>query len=86
MTKNRKIELLINDNKKIIEENRRLHELSNEQLSKNMISEIDRYSKVINLLYGKYDELNSLKLLGIRNHWKYRIMFLWLGVRKMLGL
>ncbi len=38
MTKNRKIELLINDNIKLMEENKRLHELSNEELGSKMVS------------------------------------------------
>ncbi|RKI36695.1 hypothetical protein D7V86_25325 [bacterium D16-51] len=83
MTKNRKIKLLINDNRKLLEENKKLHELNNEEISKKMVAEIARYSDVIDKLYGKYCELNRLKLIGTRNRWRYRMMLLGLGIRKM---
>ena len=53
MTKNRKIELLVNDNKRLIDENRKLHKLNNEEISRNMLSEMERYSDVIDLIPGK---------------------------------
>lgn len=83
MTKSRKIELLINDNKRLKEENKRLHELNNEEISKNMLSEMERYSDVIDKLYEKYKELDRLRVSGIRNRRKYKAMLLGLGFRKM---
>ena len=84
MTKNRKIELLINDNNRLIDENKKLHKLNNEEISKNMLSEMERYSDVIDKLYEKYKELDKLKLIGIKNRWKYRVMLMGLKVRKVI--
>ena len=83
MTKNRKIELLVNDNKRLIDENKKLHKLNNEEISKNMLSEMERYSDVIDKLYEKYIEL---RLIGIKNRWRYRVMLFGLKVRKVLGI
>lgn len=86
MTKNRKIKLLANDNKRLMEENKRLHELSNEELGNKMISEMDRYSDVVEKLNEKYIELDRLRVTGIKNRWKYRMMLLGLKVRKVFGV
>ena len=74
MTKNRKIKLLVKDNKRLTEENQRMHELSNESLSQKMLTEMERYTDVIEKLYGQYRELDRLKMKGIKNRWPYRIM------------
>ena len=86
MTKNRKIELLVNDNKRLIDENKKLHKLNNEEISRNMLSEMERYSDVIDKLYEKYRELDKLRMIGIKNRWKYRVMLMGLKVRKVLGI
>lgn len=86
MTKKRKIEFLINDNKRLMEENRKLHEINNEEISGNILSEIERYSSVIDKLYEKYVELDKLKITGIKNRWKYRMMFLRLKTRRIFGI
>ncbi len=86
MTKKRKIKLLVNDNKKLMEENKRLHELSNESLGNKMISEMEHYSNVIEKLSKKYIELDRLRVTRIRNRQKY-IRMLWvLKMRKLLGV
>jgi hypothetical protein len=86
MTKKRKIKLLVNDNKKLMEENKRLHELNNEELGNKMISEMEHYSNVIEKLSKKYIELDRLRVTGIRNRQKY-IRMLWvLKMRKLLGV
>ena len=86
MTKKRKIKLLVNDNKKLMEENKRLHELSNEPLGNKMISEMEHYSNVIEKLSEKYIELDRLRVAGIKNKWKYRMMLMGLKVRKVFGV
>ena len=86
MTKNRKIKLLINDNKRLMEENKRLHELSSEELGSKMISEMERYTDVIDKLYKKYGELDRLRITGIRNRYKYKMMLFGLKVRKVFGV
>ena len=86
MTKDRKIKLLIKDNIRLSEENKRLHELNNEEISKKMISEMERYSDVIDKLYGKYKELDRLRIAGVRNRCKYQTMLLRLKVRKVFGI
>ena len=86
MTKNRKIQLLVNDNKRLMDENKRLHELNNEELGNKMVSEMERYADVIDKLYDKYIELDRLRVEGIRNKWKYLIMLMGLKVRKVLGV
>ena len=86
MTKNRKIQLLVKDNKKLIEENKRLHELGNEELGNKMVSEMERYSDVIEELNEQYIELDRLRITGIRNRWRYRLMFFGLKFRKAFGL
>ena len=86
MTKSRKIELLIKDNKRLMDENKKLHELNNEEISRKMISEMEKYSDVIDNLYGEYRKLDKLRLIGITNRWRYRVMFLGLKVRKALGI
>jgi len=86
MTKNKKIELLINDNKKLIEENKKLHELNSEELSSKISSGIDRYTDVIEKLNKKYIELDRLRIAGIKNRWKYHRMLLDLKVRKVFGV
>ncbi len=86
MTKNRKIQLLVNDNKKLIDENKRLHELNNEEIGKKMLSEMERYSDVIDKLYGKYIELDRLRVTAIKNRWRYRLMVWGLRVRKAFGV
>ncbi len=86
MTKKRKIKLLINDNKQLMEENKRLHELNNEELGNKMISEMEHYSNVIEKLSKKYIELDRLRVTRIRNRQKY-IRMLWvLKMRKLLGV
>lgn len=86
MTKNKKIKLLINDNKKLLAENKKLHELNNEEIGKKMISEMERYSDVIDKLYGKYKELDRLRIAGVRNRWRYRVMLFGLKARKIFGI
>ena len=86
MTKKRKIKLLVNDNKKLMEENKRLHELSNESLGNKMISEMEHYSNVIEKLSEKYIELDGLRVAGIKNKWKYRMMLMGLKFRKVFGV
>ena len=86
MTKNKKINLLIKDNIRLSEENKKLHELSNEEISKKMVSEMERYSDVMDKLYGKYKELDRLRIAGVRNRWKYRVMLLGIKVRKVFGI
>lgn len=86
MTKNRKIELLINDNIKLMEENKRLRELSNEELGSKMVSGMERYTDIIEKLSKKYIELERLRATGIKNRWKYRMMLLGLKVRKVFGM
>lgn len=85
MTKNRKIELLINDNIKLMEENKRLRELSNEELGSKMVSGMERYTDIIEKLSKKYIELERLRATGIKNRWKYRMMLLGLKVRKVFA-
>ena len=85
MTKNKKIKLLINDNKRLLEENKKLHKLNNEEISINMLSEMERYSDVIDKLYEKYKELDRLRITRIRNRLKYKRMLLGLKIRKMFG-
>ncbi len=86
MTKKRKIKLLVNDNKKLMEENKRLHELNNEELGNKMISEMEHYSNVIEKLSKKYIELDRLRVTGIKNKWKYRMMLMGLKFRKVFGV
>ena len=86
MTKNIKIQLLVKDNKKLIEENKRLHELNSEELGNKMVSEMEKYSDVIDKLYDKYMELDRLRVAGIKNRWRYWLMFMGLKVRKVLGV
>ncbi len=86
MTKKRKIKLLVNDNKKLMEENKRLHELNNEELGNKMISEMEHYSNLIEKLSEKYIELDRLRVTGIKNKWKYRMMLMGLKVRKVFGV
>ena len=86
MTKNKKINLLIKDNIRLSEENKKLHELNNEEISKKMVSEMERYSDVMDKLYGKYKELDRLRIAGVRNRWKYRVMLLGIKVRKVFGI
>lgn len=86
MTKKKKIELLVKDNKRLMEENNRLHELDSEELGNRMVSEIGKYSDIINKLYGKYGELDRLKITGIKNRWKYRLMRMGLKARKIIGV
>ena len=86
MTKKRKIKLLVNDNKKLMEENKRLHELNNEELGNKMISEMEHYSNLIEKLSEKYIELDRLRVAGIKNKWKYRMMLMGLKVRKVFGV
>lgn len=86
MTKNRKIKLLANDNRRLMEENSRLHEINNEELGNKMISEMEHYSNVIEKLSKKYIELDRLRVTGIKNKWKYRMMLLGLKVRKVFGV
>ncbi len=86
MTKNRKIELLINDNIKLMEENKRLHELSNEELGSKMVSGMERYTDIIEKLSKKYIDMDRLRVTGIKNRWKYKMMLLGLKVRKVFGM
>ncbi len=86
MTKNRKIELLINDNIKLMEENKRLRELSNEELGSKMVSGMVKYTDVIEKLNEQYIGLERLRVMGIKNRWKYRMMLLGLKVRKVFGM
>lgn len=86
MTKNRKIELLINDNIKLMEENKRLHELNNEELGSKMVSGMERYTDIIEKLSKKYIDMDRLRVTGIKNRWKYKMMLLGLKVRKVFGM
>ncbi|RKI36642.1 hypothetical protein D7V86_25410 [bacterium D16-51] len=83
MTKNRKIKLLINDNRRLLTENKKLHELNNEEISRKMAAEIGSYTDIIEKLNDKYIELEKLRISCIKNRWKYRIMLFSLNVRKM---
>lgn len=83
MTKNNKIKLLVNDNIRLSEENKKLHELNNEEISKKIVAEIARYSDVIDKLHEKYKDLDRLRIAGIKNRLRYRMMVLGLEIRKM---
>lgn len=69
-----------------MEENERLHELNNESLGKKMISEMEKYSDVVEKLNEKYIEFDRLRIEGIRNRWKYNRMLLGLKARKAFGV
>lgn len=86
MTKNRKIKLLVNDNKRLMDENKRLHELNSESLGNQIVTEIQNYTSVIEKLSKKYIELDRLRATGIRNKQKYKMMLLGLKVRKVFGI
>lgn len=86
MTKNKKIKLLINDNKRLMDENKRLHKLGSEELGNQIISEMEKYSDVIEKLNEQYIELDRLRATGIRNKWRYKLMFMGLRARKVFGV
>lgn len=86
MTKNRKIKLLINDNKRLMEENKKLHELNSEELGNQIVAEMQNYTNVIEKLSEKYIELDRLGATGIRNRQKYKIMLFGLKMRKLFRI
>lgn len=86
ITKNDKIRILVNENKKLQEENKRLHELSNEVLSKQMVGEIEKFADATDALYRKYTELDKLRFMGLMSKWKYQWMVMKLKVKAKLGL
>ena len=69
-----------------MEENKRLHELNNEELGSKMFSEMGKYTDVIEKLNEQYIELDRLRVTGIKNRWKYKMMLLGLKVRKVFGM
>lgn len=86
ITKNDKIRILKNDNQRLSEENKKLHELSNEQLSNNMIEQISQYVEIMEKLHNKYIELDRLKFIGLMNKYKYQWMIMIWKIRTRLGL
>ena len=86
ITKNDKIRILINDNQRLEEENKKLHELSNEQLSKDMVEQMNQYAEIMEKLHDKYIELDKLRFVGLMNRWKYQWMIMWFKVKKILAL
>ena len=86
ITKSDKIRILVNENKKLQEENKKLHELSNEVLSKQMIEEIEKFADATDALYKKYAELDKLCFMGLMSKLKYRWMIMQLKVKAKLGL
>ncbi|RKI44301.1 hypothetical protein D7V86_03370 [bacterium D16-51] len=84
MTKSRKIKLLTIENKRLIDENKMLHAINNEEINKKMLALMGQYSDIIEKLHEKYQELNKLKFIGIQSHLKYRLMLWKLKVKELL--
>jgi hypothetical protein len=45
-----------------------------------------KYTEVIEKLKEQYIELDRLRVTGIKNRWKYKMMLLGLKVRKVFGM
>ena len=86
MTKNSKIKLLTIENKRLMDENKMLHAINNEDINKKMITLMGQYSDIIEKLHEKCQELNKLKFIGLQNHIKYRLMLWKLKAKKTLNL
>ena len=86
ITKKRKIELLIQDNKNLINENKKLQEQSNVELSNQMINYLNEYENINHQLYNKYQELNKLKWTSIHKYIEYKIKFMKWKIRKKLSI
>lgn len=86
MTKNRKIEILVEEINGLNEENKRLRKLSNEELSKEMLKEIKRYGQIMDKLCESNKKLNELRFLSLMNTWKYRWMIWCVKMKKLLKI
>lgn len=86
MTKNRKIAILVKEINELNKENKRLHDISSEKLSNDMLKEIKRYSRITDRLCDLHKKLNELRFMGLKNRLKYRRMMCGVKIRRMLGI
>lgn len=86
MTKNKKIEILLEDNQRLSNENNRYSENTNEELSKKMRSEIREYINVNDKIVKEYEQINRLKWYGSFLKIRFNMLKLKLKIKSALGL
>lgn len=86
ITKKDKIRILINENAKLEEENKKYRMVSDKSLTDHMVMQMNSYMQINKQLHKKYIELDKLRFVGLMNRWKYQWMFMWFKVKKILAL
>lgn len=82
ITNKGKINFLLADNQRLMEENRRLKSREQSELIDRVIHGIQQYDKINLELHKKYKELNTLKWTGIQTNLIYQWRFLIWKFRK----
>lgn len=86
MTKKQKIAILVRDNKRLLEENKKLKERENAQLVDSMIESILFFDEINKNIFKLYKQLNKLKWNRYKFHCIYNLRFgLW-RFRKKFGI
>lgn len=76
MTKRKKIERLVIENKRLAEENKALKKRDNKELTNKMLLYMETYDEVNKKILKKYKELNELKWSGLKIKWNYKLRFI----------
>ena len=86
MNKNQKILYLMKENQKLLQENKRLKEVSTEFQRKEAKQTVDSMIQIYYLLEYEYKKLNYLKFIGMKTKLQYKFMVCILKIRKLINI
>ena len=86
MNKNQKILYLMKENQKLLQENKRLKEVSTEFQRKEAKQTVDSMIQIYDLLEKEYKKLNYLKFIGMKTKLQYKFMVCILKIRKLINI
>ena len=84
MTKRKKIEILIEDNKRLSFENKRYKETDNQELAKEMQKQIEEYLDINKKIIKLYKQINYKKWYGSFLPIKYYFLMLKIKVKNKI--
>ena len=86
MNKNKKIKLLIQENKKLISQNDMLRKREQNQLTNQMVDYMQTYSELNKRIFNQLIKLNELKWDSIHTKWLFKIKFSVWKIKKYFSI
>lgn len=86
MTKNKKIDILIEDNKRLSSENERYKKTDNQELAKEMQKQINEYLDINKKIIKLYRQINYKKWYGSILPIKYYLLRTKVKIKKLLKM